>query len=251
MLSSWATTIGDQVRREKPDVLVLEAGLNDLRHGDTPAKVLARIRRLRVAGASRQARPALHRLARAGVARARLRALAARITSYDALLTSRGAEAHVGVVARHDRGDDDRVVGVHDDLGRHASQPGGGVLLRAADRPGPGVSRAIPGFGQPAIRTVRTWERRPPVQVVIRRGRALISWDTERSTGAKVWIKRPGHAAKVSRAPSESRPPRSQPQARRGRDLQLPRLDRRRAMVTPYGAVTRVVRPREARRHHG
>jgi lysophospholipase L1-like esterase len=244
-LSSLAATIASQVRRERPDVIVLEAGLNDLRHGASPATVLRSLDRYvsQVRAVEPQVRiivsPVLASLEKG------MPGLASRISSYDALLghevaTLSSTGSPVTLAATTSGWSASRMTwdGTHPD-------PAGECFLAQRYAQALLSAHAVPGLGWPQIRTVTTWDRQPPVHVTLRGGRALISWDTERSTGARVWIKRAGHAAQVIRTKRAT--PGLHVRSRRlvaGATYVVRVSIQRRAMVTPFGPATLVQVPR-------
>jgi lysophospholipase L1-like esterase len=249
MLSSWATSIGSQVRRERPGVIVLEAGLNDLRHGASPSAVLASLDRY--VSQVRAAEPDERIIVSPVLASLEpgLPWLASRIASYDALLghevaTLTSAASPIVLAATTTGWSASGMTwdGTHPD-------PVGESFLAQRFAQALVSTRAVPGLGPPAIRIVRTWERFPPVRVAVRDRRALISWDTERSTGARIWIKRGGHAAQVIRVARATPGLRVRSRRLVAGAAYLVRVSiQRRAMATPYGPATHVQVPRARHR---
>ena len=245
LLQAQAGRIGREIRSQTPDMIVLACGVNDLRHGATPAQAGQYLRNW--IDSARQAKPDV-RMILALVLNAtdpQKPWLPQRIAEYNALVRTAAAELSTPLspisVAETTRG---WSVPTHTHDNLHPN-PTGETLI--AQRFAETFHRLGVLPQAPALYRYTTWNRQPRVRVVLRGRRAVLSWDSQAVSGVRVWMHRAGRRANFSAV------------IHRGSSLTTGRLARRSTyefrvqltrarMSTPLGYVTRIRVPRAHRR---
>jgi hypothetical protein len=194
--STLAWHVG-QARREvaaqQPDVIVLEAGVNDIRHGATPEQTNDRLRQWvtnaragkgdvrmvisPVLAATDATRPWLARRA------AEYGRLAQQ--TVDEMTTSESPIVLANTTAGWS-------VPTHTYDNIHPNPTGETLIAQH-------MAEALQGVGvltsRPNIYRATSWNRQPRVRVVVKSGRATLTWDAQALNGAHVSIRRVGYAA--------------------------------------------------------
>jgi lysophospholipase L1-like esterase len=237
--------IGDEVMAQRPDVIVLEAGINDFRyHPDDPNVVAETETALRKWIANvRTAKPDIRILlspvlSADTLGAARLNGLA---KQYNAALASDAVALSTPdspiTVATTDQGWNPAGNMTAD--GMHPS-PTGETFI--AQRIAEAMRRVGLLPGKPAIFRTLAWMRtlRPVVKTA--GSRATVSWSTQAISGARIRLHRLGHAARTSKALASRG--RATFTVARGATYEFRLQLVRSRMTGPWGPITRVHIPR-------
>ncbi|MCW2826866.1 MAG: lipolytic protein family [Marmoricola sp.] len=196
LLQSQVSYIGAEIRKQQPDLVVLECGVNDMRHGASPQETDTSLRNW--ISAARSAKPDL-RIVLSPVLSATdsIRpGLTQVVAQYDTLMAETAATLTTAdspiTVADTTRGWS-LTQHTYDNL--HPN-PTGETLI--AQRIGEtlhdiGVLPAAPNL----YRTT-AWTRPVPLRAVVRGRRVTLAWDNQATTGARLWSHRVGHASQLS-----------------------------------------------------
>ncbi|MCW2762791.1 MAG: lipolytic protein family [Marmoricola sp.] len=240
-----ATWIRDEVTKQQPDVIVIAAGVNDLRNGLTPTETDVRlewwIKR------AREAKPNV-RIIVSPVLQSLLPGhpeLGQEINEYNALardtVASKSTSTSPITMADTTRG---WSVSAHTSDSVHPT-PTGETLI--AQR----IAETFKRLGilkqTPNIYRWTSWNRQPRVRVVVRNQRAVLSWDDQSLTGVRVSIRRAGRAAYYSKVIYTGGTTTTTPLAA-GTAYEF-RISMMRGprMITPLGPITRATVPGSAR----
>lgn len=185
--------IADEVRVQKPDVIVLHCGINDLRNGASPETTRDRLRTWILAVRAVQPTvsivisPVLDAIDPARPT------LSERINNYNGLaretVTGLNTPQAPITMAETTRG---WSVVAHTAENLHPN-PTGETLM--AQRIAETFVRLGYLSGPISIYRWTSWNRQPRVRVLVRNQRAVLSWDAQAISGARVWRRRVGHAA--------------------------------------------------------
>ncbi len=244
LLQLQAGRIGNEVRSQNPSTIVLACGVNDLRHGATPAQTDQFLRAW--IAAAREAKPTV-RIVISPVLNATDASrpwLPQRIAQYNAL--ARAAVAELSDVnspitlADTARG---WSVPTHTYDNLHPNPTGETLIAqRLAET---FHSLAILPRASALIRTT-PWNRQPRVRVVVAGRRAVLTWDGQAITGVRVWMKRAGRAATFAATIHPGSRMTTGLLARRSTyDFRVQMIRAR--MPSPVGPITRVWVPRAPR----
>lgn len=195
-LTQQAGWIGAEVAAQRPDVIVIAAGINDLRNGLNPAQTDVRLRWW--LAAARQAKPDVSIVVSpvlASVYEGRPN-LGQEINSYNALARKTVTELSTAQ-SRIYLADTTRgwtvATDTYDDL--HPNPTGETLIAQRMAE----IFRRMGILTQPSsIYRTTSWNRQPRVSVVIRNQRAVLTWDSQSLTGTRVWMRRVGSAARYS-----------------------------------------------------
>ncbi|RLV48646.1 hypothetical protein D9V37_12940 [Nocardioides mangrovicus] len=239
MLSSLAARIRGEVTRERPDVLVLEAGVNDLLHGRTPEQTDQALRE-----AITQARAAAPDLKIVvlpvlGVQRSRPVDIHEQIRAYDALLRATVSELSTTtspVVIAHTRDgwdvERDTYAGLH-------PNPTGEALIAGH------VAEALVSLGvlteEPGSAPDDVWRRNLEAVVADEGGRAVVTWDTQALTGARLRWREAGGVWRVVPRDVADGHFETRLLAAGTYEFQLQAVRKR--MISPYGPTTTLTVP--------
>jgi lysophospholipase L1-like esterase len=239
-LGQLANWIGDELRVQRPDLVVLTGGINDLRGGSTAAQTDSHLRRWinevrseaptlpivvsPVLDAIDPGRPGLSDRINAYNALARdtvdkLAADGAPITMAD---TTRGWSAMS-----------------HTAENLHPTATGETLI---AQRIAETLHQLNYLTQKPDIYRWTSWNRQPRVRVVVENQRAVLTWDYQALTGARVWIRRVGHAASFPLTRYAAGTMTTSPLVGRGQYEFRVQFIRGR-MATPLGPITRITAP--------
>jgi lysophospholipase L1-like esterase len=247
----WIT---QELRDQNPDVVVLEAGINDLRNGRMPAEVnnrlndwITNVRAVQptvpivitpVLGAIDYDRPWLADRIKMynDLQRATIQARNASEPTITLADTSGGWNPSVHTAENlHPNATGETIIAQHVAETFHTL----GLLPRP-------ITMTVNGKAVPSIYKWTAWDRQPRVRVVLRNQRAVLSWDAQAVNGARVWIQRQGHRASFPttiRGGGTLTTSRLVPKATYYFRISLVRG----RMATPLGPVTRVTVKRAAR----
>lgn len=191
-LKQQAGWIAAEVRTQQPDVIVLHCGINDLRNGASPETTRDRLRDWILA--VRSVRPTVP-IVLSPVLQAidaSRPTLPQKIDDYNALARELvNSTPALGPITFADttRG---WSATAHTAENLHPN-PTGETLI--AQR----IAETFKSLGYltqtPAIYRWTSWNRQPKVRVTVRNQRAVLSWDAQALSGARVWIRRAGYAA--------------------------------------------------------
>lgn len=235
-LEQQAQRIGPEVARQRPDLVVVAAGVNDLRNGATPAQVVGHLRAWFAAARSAKSDVRVVVSPVLDAAQAGHPELSAKITAYDALLpsvvASLSTEESSATLADTPRGWR-YATHTYDDV--HPT-PTGETLI--AQR----IAETLHTLGVlphgPAIFRQVAWSRTQPVTVAVRRNRARLSWSNQALSGANVLVRRVG-ARKAARS-WHGGGRATVRKLRRGARYEFRIQVVRGRMTGPWGPVTRV-----------
>ncbi len=239
-LGQLANWIEDELRGQDPDLVILTGGINDLRGGATPAQTDTSLRRwIRnvrdeaptlpivvspVLDAIDPGRPGLSDRINAYNALARdtvdeLSASGAPITMAD---TTRGWSAMS-----------------HTAENLHPTATGETLIAQR-------IAETLHDLGYltqvPDIYRWTSWNRQPKVRVVVKSQRAVLTWDYQALTGARVWIRRVGYAASFPLTRYANGTMTTSPLVARARYEFRVQFIRGR-MATPLGPITSITAP--------
>lgn len=243
-LTQQAGWIGAEVTSQRPDVIVIAAGINDLRNGLTPAQTNVQLRRW--IGFARRAKPDV----RIVVSTVLPSIYAARpnlgqdVATYNALARQSVTELSTAQSPLY-LADTTRgwtvAADTYDDL--HPNPTGETLIAQRMAE----TFRTMGILTQPsALYRTTSWNRQPRVNVVIRNQRAVLTWDYQSLTGARVWMRRVGSAAHYSGIRySGGTMTTSQLVPRATYEFRISMIRSR--MSTPLGPITRITVPRPAR----
>jgi lysophospholipase L1-like esterase len=191
-LRQHAAWVADEVAGQQPDVIVLHCGINDLRNGASPETTRDRL--LDWIRAVRRVRPDVPIVVSPVLQAIDLArpTLAQRIDDYNALARDLvGSSSGLGPITFADttRG---WSVTAHTAENLHPN-PTGETLI--AQR----IAETLHGLDYlpqaPDLYRYTSWNRQPRVKVTFKDQRAVLTWDAQALSGARVWIKRAGYAA--------------------------------------------------------
>ncbi|MCW2807251.1 MAG: lipolytic protein family [Marmoricola sp.] len=192
-LQAQAARIKDEVTTQQPDLIVLMAGINDLRGGTTAATTNARLRTW--ISRAREARPDV-RLVISPVLDAREPArpsLSTTISQFDQMLgpTVRALSTPQSPITMADttRG---WSVTTHTSDDLHPSAYGETLIAQR-------IAECLKTIGllpqTPSIYHWTPWNRQPRLKIVMQGTHAVLSWDWQAISSARVSIQRVGHKA--------------------------------------------------------
>jgi lysophospholipase L1-like esterase len=240
-LGQHAEEVGDEVRSQDPDVIVLEGGVNDLRNGVTPADAEARLRAW--INNARAAKPSVRIIISSILDATDLNRpwLPARIRDFRqrqaAVVKDMQAAGYAVSLADTDRGWSVPAY-TYDNL--HPT-PTGETLI--AQR----ISEEFHRLGYlpqaPALFRRTEWSRVARVTARAAARRVTLTWDAQALTGIHVWMRRVGHKARILsgvRTGGSYTTPRLVKGARYQFRIQMIRARE----STPYGPITTVRVPR-------
>ncbi|WP_158604468.1 GDSL-type esterase/lipase family protein [Nocardioides mangrovicus] len=233
---AWlATQIQAEVATQQPDVVVVAAGVNDLRYGDTPAQTADALRAY-VAGV-RAAKPDTQIIV-SPVLGAFIRGvpgLPAAITAYDAMLPALVQELSTPLSPVTLA---DTTAGwspVTDSYYYLHPNPTGETLIAQHIAEALQQIGVLPQVGQ--IYRPVVWHRDLTAVVRVRHHRVKISWDRESLTGVRIWLSRVG-GPRARFQPGRFRAGHRTLRLPAGRyEVRLVAI--RHAMVSPLGPATR------------
>jgi lysophospholipase L1-like esterase len=192
-LGQQASWIRAEVAQQQPDVIVLMAGVNDMRGGATPAQTDARL--VSWINNARAAKPDV-KIIMSPVLDARDTRrpnLATSIKQYDALQRTTVSQMTTmqSPITMTDTPKGWNVSTLtSDDL--HPTPTGETLIAQRVAETFVGIGVL---HGPINIYKWTSWARQPRITVVIRSQRAVLSWDNQAISAARVWIQRAGHAA--------------------------------------------------------
>lgn len=235
-LAQHANWVHAEVLAQKPDLVVLMVGVNDLRHGATPEQTDTNLRKW--IRAARTADPGLRIVVSSVLdARGTRKDLSSAIRRYNAL-------AHATVSSFSSRqspitwADTTRgwALSAHTAEDLHPTPTGDSLIAQR-------IGETLHGLGvlrmSPDSYRWTPWDRRPRVSVVLKGRRAVLSWDHEAIWSARVWVQRRGRAASFSTYRYAGGTMTTSPLVPGTYDFRV-QLHRGR-MATPLGPATRLV----------
>jgi lysophospholipase L1-like esterase len=244
-LREQAASINAEVTNQNPDIIVLAAGVNDLRHNFTPTEVDGHLRdwinQVRLAKATVRivVSPVLDAIDQTRPW------LGDRIREYNTLAAATVAELSLPT-SPITMADTTRGWSVLDHTAEnlHPNPTGETLIAQRIAEHFHDTLGILPQ--QPDIYRPTAWDRVARVKVVLKDQRAVLTWDHQALTWGKVWIRRVGQLGKVSAAnfysgtgSTSTLVPRATYEFRvqfvRGR------------MVTPFGPISRLTVPASPR----
>ncbi len=239
-LQQQAGWIKDEVTRDQPDLIVLMAGVNDMRGGADAATTNDRLRTW--IARARDAKPDVRMIISPVLDALQVGrpSLSATIKQYDQMLgptvTELSTEQSPITMANTTSG---WSVTTHTSENLHPSAYGETLIAQR-------IAEALRSVGvlpqTPSIYRWASWNRQPRVKVVMNGSRAVLSWDWQAIDSARISIQRVGHAASfpVSRygggtTTTSALVPRAT------YDIRVQLIRGR--MATPLGPATRIVVP--------
>lgn len=243
LLESLAQLIGAEASQQKPDVVFLEAGVNDLRLHHDPNRTAAALRAW--ISNLRAVRPQV-RIIVSTVLEARdrhVRRLPSLIGRYNQLLRGVAAEQSTAespiTVADTSNGWSlrrDTYADIH-------PNPTGETLI--AQRVAEAMQQVGILPGTPQVYRSVVWARNLVPSVVVRRGRAVVTWDGQSLSSARLLVRRQGGPGTVLRKTFHRGRFTTGPLVAGARyEFRLKAFRGR--MTSPWGPVTRLVAPRLA-----
>lgn len=238
---SWLLgRIGAEVAAQKPDIIVMASGLNDLRSGATPSEVNERLKRWITL--ARDAKPDVRTVISPVLdARDVTRPwLSERIRSYDALAATTVREMSTAaspVTMANTTAGWSVTADTAEDT--HPNSTGETLIAQR-------IAEALKTVGvlrqAPSIYRWASWNRQPRVKVVMKGSQAVLSWDWQAIDSARISIQRVGHAASfpVNRY---GRGTMTTPALVPGSTYDIRVQLIRGRMATPLGPATRIVVP--------
>ncbi len=189
-LAQNASWIAGEVAAEQPDVVVVAAGVNDLRAGTSPSAVDQSLRTW--IAKARSARPTV-RIIVSPVLDARDPSrpwLSKAIADYDQIAAGTVAELSNELspvtMAETNRGWD---IERHTSENLHPSPTGDTFIAQRLAEEFHDLGD-LPG--RPDIYRWTSWNRQPRVGVIVRDQRATLTWDGQALDGARIWMRRAG-----------------------------------------------------------
>ena len=234
-----------EVAKQQPDIVVLMAGVNDLRYGATPSDVDSRLRRWisEVRAAKSNVRIIISPVLDAqDASRSNLSTL---ISQYDVKARSTVSQLSTtrSPITWADTSNGWSVA--TDTAGGLHPNPTGETVI--AQRIGEALARVGLLTGPIKIFHPNTvWNRQPRVHVVIKNQRAVLSWDYQGLTSARIWVHRLGYAARVSPYHYTRGTTTTTPLAA-GATYEFRVAFVRGSTVSPFGPITRVSVPGRSR----
>lgn len=191
-LKQQADWIAAELRNQQPDVIVLHCGINDLRNGASPETTRDRLRDWILAVRSVQPNVQIVLSPVLQAIDSSRPTLPKKINDYNAL--ARELVSSMPALGPITFADTTRgwSVTAHTAENLHPN-PTGETLI--AQR----VAETFKQLGYlpqaPDIYRYTSWNRQPHVKVTVKNQRAVLSWDAQALSGARIWIRRAGYAA--------------------------------------------------------